>query len=219
MYRTIEDKTWVDPWHQGLSPFAKCVFHYLVETAANNAGVAELSLAQLEFHTGVEKHGGSLPEAIRELAGKVMWWPDLNYYFVVNLHRYQGSKSNLINFQKSARNQLKGVPDPVLAAVAEHYPELVHDAPLATSTSSPSQKAEPPGNRPGDLVSGLVDKLRSSSPAWQGLKYSTVQKAMGTHGREIVVYALQHLIESGVEPLSGPHPLFVATCQRLKESA
>lgn len=207
-YRSIQDKTWVDPWHLGLSRGAKLVFHYLIEHACDNAGVAEQSPSQIEFHTGVGLE--ELESVMVELDPKVVWFRETNHFFVVNLYRYQASKTNIENFRKSAKNQLASAPQAVRDRVGQSYPELVGEPPPPTPPKVSSVVT------PTKLIEGLLDKLRASHPAWEKLGYPAVQQQLVIHGREVVTYALQSLVESGTVPTGhSPYPLFVATCDRL----
>lgn len=211
-YRSIQDKTWVDPWHLALSQGAKLVFHYLIEDACNNAGVAERSPKQVEFHTGVK--ADELEAVMAELDPKVVWFRESNHFFVVNLYRYQASKTNIENFRKSAINQLAAAPQKVRDRVGQSYPELVGEP------SPPPASKQVSSSAPTKLIDGLLDKLRASHPAWEPLGYPAVQQQLVVHGREVVTYALQSLLESGTVPTGhSPYPLFVATCKRLASEA
>lgn len=123
MYRTIDCDTWDDPWFAELSPNGKLLFLYFVTNRRTAAcGCIEITLRSIEFDIGLSRD--VLAEAIRELEGRVTWWPDLNVVFIRNFLRHQGGNSNRVNFQKAAIKSLGDFPEAVKATVRDAYPEL-----------------------------------------------------------------------------------------------
>lgn len=166
MYRTIDCDTWDDPWFAELSPNGKLVFLYFVTNRRTLAcGCIEITLRSMEFDIGLSRD--ALTEAIRELEGRVTWWPELHMIFVRNFLRHQGGNSNRANFIKAAIKSLADLPEIVKASVRDVYPELndagvSHTEPIHIPSPSHGYK-ETEQNRAETETEGFARKTRDAN--------------------------------------------------------
>ncbi len=202
----MDARTWQDPWFHDLSLDSKVLFIFLV-TNANNAGVVERSMAQIEFETGI-RSGHALP-AMEHLFPKVEWWPTLNYAFVVNHLRYQGATTNLQNYVASARKAIAGAPELVRKRVHEQYPELVDAVPML-----PKKVTRKKAAKPNDLTDALLDKLKAKDARWAQVTYSSIQKLITKHGYPVVIRALQNATEGSAD-VARPYMYLTAICREV----
>jgi len=123
MYRTIDCATWGDSWFKRLPPDGKLVFlHLLTNHRTNVIGVYEIDSDQIAFETGV------LIDRVetlltKDLAARVVWWPDHCIVWVRNFFRRQwgegGDKHRI-----AARRILSTMPKQVRETVWIGYPAL-----------------------------------------------------------------------------------------------
>jgi len=121
--RAFLTETWDDDWFQDLNRDQRYLFIYLwTNNHCTQSGIYQITLATIAFETKLEK--ALLPDLLKPLSPKVVWYPDLNYIWIKSFLRHQTkSPKFIVAALKSLDNHR--VPEEIKSAFEFYNEELL----------------------------------------------------------------------------------------------
>lgn len=239
MYRMVFVEIWGDPWFEGLSPEQKLLFFYLITAPrGRRTGAIEVTERKICADTGLDE----VPEIAD--GDHVMFWPELNTYFVPRWLHYQSERGNRENYLTGARKAAQEEPEPVREAFFAVYGPPSEETARPGIPSSPPKRKKPRGRReptrpsdpgrfeavveamPKDDVKPrprvqstddyLLRSLASLPGRWGDVTHAGVQKLINDLGPEPVRLALEGAWQGKQSP-DNPYAWLRAVATRIKE--